>query len=197
MSPLLSTLANASALGYRSLVAGAATSFESIATVSVGSGGSSSATFSSIPGTYSHLQVRGIAKVVNNNAIAVNGLLQFNSDTGSNYARHLLDGNGSAASASGSASQTSIVVCPFPDNNLSTVRFGAFVLDILDYANTNKHKTVRSLSGYEMNDATFGAVRFYSGLWQSTNAITSIKIFGDSRNLDQYSHFALYGIKAA
>jgi len=195
MSPILDSIGSVKAYGWGSFVAVAPPAFESIATVSVGSGGQAYAEFTVIPSTYKHLQIRAIAKVVNNNAIAVNGLMQFNSDTGSNYARHLLDGNGSSASASGSSNQTSIVVCPFPDNNLSTLMFGSFVLDIPDYANTSKYKTIRSLSAYEMNNATYGAIRLYSGLWKNTNAITSIKIYGDGKNLDQYSSFALYGIK--
>jgi hypothetical protein len=68
-------------------------------------------------------------------------------------------------------------------------------MDILDYANTNKYKTVRTLSGYDLNNATYGALRSYSGLWMNTNAITSIKFYADGVNLAQYSQFALYGIK--
>ena len=36
--------------------------YESIATVSVGAGGTSAVEFTTIAGTYSHLQIRGIAK---------------------------------------------------------------------------------------------------------------------------------------
>jgi hypothetical protein len=174
-----------------------ATSYESIATVTVGAGGAASAEFTSIPNTYQHLQIRGIPKAVGTANIAVNGLVQINSDTGSNYSRHLLDGNGSVATANGSASQSSIVFCPIPDSNISGSgsMFAGFVMDILDYANTNKYKTVRTLSGYDLNNATYGALRFYTGLWMNTNAITSIKLYADGVNLAQYSSFALYGIK--
>jgi hypothetical protein len=56
---------------------------------------------------------------------------------------------------------------------------GASILDILDYANTNKYKTIRLLAGVDVNGtvATFGGVvGLTSGLWQNTNAITSIKL---------------------
>jgi hypothetical protein len=173
------------------------TAYDSIATVTVGGGGAAYAEFTSIPATYTHLQIRGIPKAVGTANIAVNGLFQINSDTGSNYSRHLLDGNGSSATSTASASQSSIVFCPIPDSNISGSgsMFGGFVMDILDYANTNKYKTVRSLSGYDLNHATYGALRFYSGLWMNTNAITSIKLYADGVNLAQYSSFALYGIK--
>ena len=74
--------------------------------------------------------------------------------------------------------------------------FGAVVIDILDYANTNKYKTIRSLSGTDYNN-TSGAVGLFSGSWRNTNAITTIKITASSANLAQYSQFALYGIKGA
>jgi hypothetical protein len=67
-----------------------------------------------------------------------------------------------------------------------------WLLIILDYANTNKYKTLRGLSGADNNGS--GEIRFWSGLWQSTNAITSIKFFGNNGNWQQYSHFALYGV---
>ena len=171
--------------------------FESIATVTVGGGGAASAEFTSIPATYTHLQIRGIPKAAGTANIAVNGLVQINSDTGSNYSRHLLDGNGSSATSTGSASQSSIVFSPIPDSNIagSGSMFAGFIMDILDYANTNKYKTVRTLSGYDLNNATYGALRFYTGLWMNTNAITSIKLYADGVNLAQYSSFALYGIK--
>jgi hypothetical protein len=192
VSPILGVFASANQGQFISYPA-----FESIATVSVGGGGAASAEFTSIPSTYTHLQIRGIPKAAGTANIAVNGLVQFNSDTGSNYSRHLLDGNGSVGTATGSASQSSIVFCPIPDSNISgsANTFAGFVMDILDYANTNKNKTVRTLSGYDLNDATYGALRFYSGLWMNTNAITSIKFYADGVNLAQYSHFALYGIK--
>ena len=192
MSPILGVFASSIQNSIAS-----ATSYESIATVTVGAGGAASAEFTSIPNTYQHLQIRGIPKAVGTANIAVNGLVQINSDTGSNYSRHLLDGNGSVATANGSASQSSIVFCPIPDSNISGSgsMFAGFVMDILDYANTNKYKTVRTLSGYDLNNATYGALRFYTGLWMNTNAITSIKLYADGVNLAQYSSFALYGIK--
>ena len=76
------------------------TSYESIATVTVGSGGSSSIDFTSIPSTYTHLQLRMTARcTAQSGGNPTNVYLRFNSDSGSNYAWHQLAGNGSAASA--------------------------------------------------------------------------------------------------
>jgi hypothetical protein len=42
-----------------------------------------------------------------------------------------------------------------------------------------------------------GEAFFMSSLWMSTSAITSIKLYPNTGNWAQYSHFALYGIKGA
>jgi hypothetical protein len=172
------------------------TDFESIATVSVGSGGAANVEFTSIPATFTHLQIRGIMRDARAGTVN-DGWLRFNGDTGSNYAAHKLNGDGASATATGAATKTNTEdLFRFPtDNNTASV-FGASIIDIFDYANTNKYKTVRALSGYDANGS--GVIRFSSGLWQSTSAITSIIIDSDgSVNWSQYSHFALYGIKVA
>jgi hypothetical protein len=196
MSPLLQTFANGSALGYRSLSAAAAGDYESIATVTVGSGGASSIDFTSIAGTYTHLQVR-LLYGNTNTAQTREVIMRFNSDSGNNYADHQLAGNGSSASASATTSTNAIYVSQCDHSSSGgTSAFGVTIIDILDYANTNKYKTSRQLWGWDGNGS--GVMRFSSGLWQNTNAITSIKLLpvsaGDFR---QYSHAALYGIKSA
>lgn len=173
----------------------AANSFESIATVSVGSGGSSSIDFTSIPGTYSHLQIRGIARTNRSDANFDALLITFNSDTGSNYSDHYLFGDGSAAYADGTANRASIRLYYATTGNATASVFGASIVDILDYSNTNKYKTTRTLIGYDLNGS--GTITLNSGSWRSTNAITSIQIKPNSgTSFNQYSHFALYGIKA-
>jgi hypothetical protein len=163
--------------------------FESIATVTVGSGGSSSIEFTSIPSTYTHLQIRASVQLSGSD----NWKLRINSDSGSNYAYHYLFGSGTAASAAGGASQTEI---PGTYVTNSANVFAVVVLDILDYANTNKYKTTRLLTGIDTNGG--GNVALYSGLWQNTNAITSLAFSKfSSGSITQYSHFALYGIKGA
>ena len=167
---------------------GVPTDYESIATTTVGAGGTPSITFSSIPSTYTHLQIRGIGKY------AVTGdttLLRINSDTGNNYTRHRLTGTGSAATAAGSGTNNSLVLAS--DVPTATSTFGAVIIDILDYANTNKYKTFRSLTGHETNSA--GVIELKSGLWINTSAITTILLYPSAGNFEQYSSFALYGIK--
>jgi hypothetical protein len=172
-------------------------SFESIATVTVGLGGSANVEFTSIPSTYTHLQIRANGKAINSTAFAKDVLLQFNSDTASNYSRHQITGGPGGLSAGAGANTSHIIVGTFIDNNFGSSFFSSFICDILDYTNTNKYTTVRSLGGYNANDSTYGDTKFFSGNWRNTNAITSIKIFIDDRNIDQNSQIALYGIKGS
>ena len=175
---------NSLAAIYTGGVAASTTAYESIATVTVGSGGSSTISFTSIPSGYSHLQLRGIAK--GSSALAY-GAITVNSDTAGNYSTHYLIGNGSTASADHDYSQAT------GPNQIVTSngQFSAFVIDILDYGNTNKNKTFRSLNGYDANGS--GYIDFLSGAWYSTSAITRLDIVGTT--FQQYSSFALYGVK--
>jgi hypothetical protein len=171
----------------------ATSSYESISTVTVGAGGSSSISFTSIPSTYKHLQIRGIAR--NTSAgTSINGIFtQFNSDTGANYSRHNLIGDGASATASASTSSSNVLAGQYPQGGTTANVFGVFVLDILEYGNTNINKTTRALFGTDLNGS--GQLRLSSGNWRSTSAITSITITPEDANFAQYSQFALYGIK--
>jgi hypothetical protein len=178
--------------------------FESIATVTVGSGGSSSISFTSIPSTYKHLQVRGIAQTNRSSYVVDELMVRFNSDTGSNYAYHWLRGgydSTPAASANGQATKTNIRLGAV-NSSVSASAFSAFVIDILDYANTSKYKTARYLNGFDVNGTAGtgsygGTIMLGSGLWQSTSAIStlSIEVSPDASLMNQYSSFALYGVK--
>jgi hypothetical protein len=167
--------------------------FESISTVSVGSGGSSSISFSSIPSTYKHLQIRAITRdsgagVYNTYKVTYNG------DTASNYSVHAMYGqNINTVDQFGNANQTGIIVYATPGAVASSI-FGAQVIDVLDYANTNKYKTQRSLGGVSENNDN-NLMTFMSGSWRSTSAISSITITANGTTFQQYSQFALYGIK--
>jgi len=179
--------------------------YDSIATTTVGAGGSSSISFTSIPSTYTHLQVRGIGRTDRADYNIDDCFIRFNSDTGSNYASHRLNGDffpGTVARAAAYTSQTGVTNgLLMAGASAPASVFGAGVFDILDYANTNKYKTYRALTGTDTNGAVAGIngfVALTSGLWQSTNAITSISITpGAGTIFTQYSTFALYGIKGA
>ena len=168
-------------------------SYESIATVTVGAGGASSVSFSSIPSTYKHLQIRALGRYT---TTTKNLYYDFNGDTTStNYYLHTLSGDG--ASASAFAGQYAIIGNDAMTSSGETANaFGVAIIDILDYANTNKNKVSRTLSGNDLNWS--GNVKLGSTLWLNTAAITSITLkpqSGLGASFAQYSHFALYGIK--
>lgn len=169
-----------------------ATSYESIATVTLSSSGT--VTFSSIPSTYKHLQVRYIARSARTGATTDELAIRLNSDSGANYARHRLTGDGATAAASGQASQTEIAFNQVPTTDSTASIFGTGIIDILDYSSTTKNKTTRALVGQDQNGS--GSVRLNSGLWMNTAAVSTVYLFATvGTNFLSGSSFALYGIK--
>lgn len=162
--------------------------FESIQTVTVGSGGATEINFSSIPSTFKTLQIRAVHK--SSNSGDYDWSLRFNGDSGSNYSKHQIFGEGSSVYATGTASQTQI-----PGGFQNYTAWGATILEIVDYANTGKAKSVRVFTGSDSN--TNGVIGERAGGWFNTAAISSIKIIptSGSSGFAEFSSFALYGIK--
>ena len=150
--------------------------------------------FTNIPQTYKHLQIRVFSR--DDRAAAANGVTyRLNGDTGSNYSYHILAGDGSNASAAAVTSAN--VTYGMIQTSASTTSniFTAAIIDILDYSNTNKNTTIRTLQGYDSNGS--GHMRLNSGLWMNTAAVTSFRMIPDaSANFIANSTFALYGIQA-
>jgi hypothetical protein len=161
-----------------------------IAMVKTDSTGTNIIDFTSIPSTYTHLQLRGTYTGQTGGTIRLrvgNGSI----DTGSNYAGHQVSGNGSSASNWTYA----------PDNDSAYLLLESqqdyqwtFVSDFVDYSNISKHKTIRQLVGGENNGSGFAG--FGSALWRSNNAITNIRVYTQGGNFVN-STFALYGIKGS
>ena len=173
--------------------------FHSISTITVGSGGTGSITFSSIPSTYSHLQIRLIAQTNRSTADNADDMyVRFNSDSTDNYPFHRLRGSGTSVDTAGAATGTGFtgILLPTAAGITSNANnYGTSIIDIYDYANSNKYKTLKTLCGTDAN-ASPSFITFASGFWRNTSAITSITIIpGIGNTFSQYSHFALYGIK--
>jgi hypothetical protein len=169
------------------------TSFESIATVAL-SGSQSTITFSSIPQTYKHLQLRLLGRTDRASADDYFSV-RFNSDnTAANYRGHYLIGEG-ANVYSGDHGNDYAIYGRLTGASASSNMFGVGVIDMLDYTNTNKYKTGRNFGGQDINGSAAYAWNG-SSLWMSTSAITSFVIYpGAGSNFVQYTHAALYGIK--
>lgn len=171
---------------------GAAGAFELISTTLLSSD-TATVTFSTIPQTYKHLQVRYVASYRDAYTDIYAAPLRFNNDSGTNYSSHRLSGastNGYGltvgVSSVGSANQ-SWIIPNFIGDSQKVNYFGVGIIDILDYSSTVKNKTTRTLSG----SAPYGVI-LSSGSWMSTAAVTSLSLYGP---FIPGSRFSLYGIK--
>jgi hypothetical protein len=174
-------------------------SYDALSSVTVGATAVPSVTFTGIPNGYRHLQIRGISRC--SRAIASTNVLiiRFNDDatTGNYWSTHNLQGDGASAYTQQIQTVGAVGIWGGVSTGGSAASntFGSMITDILDYANTNKNKTTRSFQGSEDNAAN-GIVGMISGLWVSTNPITSITLLDNTgHNFVQYSSFALYGVK--
>lgn len=188
MSPILGIIASSKLVSSNS--------YESISTVSLSSAGASSISFTSIPSTYKHLQLRLLLRCDSGAGYGNVALLRFNGSSTSIYAYHtFLTLDGSTVYADYDINRTNIPTMRMPSGFFAANIFGAGVIDILDYADTNKFKTTRTLGSFNANTSTC-TVNLSSGLWRSTSAINEITITDDSAaGFARYSHVGLYGIK--
>jgi hypothetical protein len=165
--------------------------YDALASVTVPSGGVASVNFAAIPTGYKHLQIRCIART-DHATVGQDYLYALNGDTtNSNYAYHRTGGDG--ASAFSQSATSSRIVGINTGASAGASMFGANIIDILDYASTNKYKTVRNLIGSDRNGT--GIAGMYSNLWMSNSAVTSVSLIPENGNWVQNSTFALYGVK--
>ena len=162
-----------------------AQTYTPIASQTLGSS-TASVTFSSIPSTYTDL-VLVITPIYVTSGSDVD--IQFNNDTGTNYSRTQLGGNGSGA-VSVRESSASKFRLTYSANVTTTYAYNAIV-NFMNYSNTSTYKTALSRG----NNASNG-VEAEVGLWRSTAAITTINV-ASSGTFNTGSTFTLFGIKAA
>jgi hypothetical protein len=181
MSPVLGIIASSTRQGQTTAVG----SYDSLATVTVPSGGLTQITFAGIPAGYRDLQVR----ILQMTSGTTNPKFRVNGDaTTSNYYMH-------------SMYNSIPTISVYNEANLSALSYlyneGTFpavaIIDVLDYANTSKNKTFKTLGGYDANGS--GYIFFRSQGWFQTTAINSLTFITDTSNFLQHSQFALYGVK--
>ena len=188
MSPILTGVIASGISGHLTpLYDGPEGAYDALASVTLTST-ANSILFSGIPSGYKHLQIRGTLL----SATSANNPVRFNSDTGNNYTWHQIQGDGAGAGAYAATPSDRI---PWGLNSGNSSYPFATIIDILDYASTNKYKTVRALSGNDGTNNASSRIGIYYGNWRNLNAITSIFISNDGNNMLQHSQFALYGVK--
>jgi hypothetical protein len=169
--------------------AGGAGAYESIASAT-GTGSSGTITFSSIPSTYTSLQIRGLYGA--NSGSGYGLFIRLNGDSSTNYTYHSLRGDGSTVSAFGTTTVDKMYVS---GGTVSSTVNGVMITDLQDYTSTTRNKTVRFFSGEDANGS--GTINLRSGLRINTAAITSVTLVLEGGLFSTSSQFALYGIKGA
>ena len=174
--------------------------YDALASVTVPAGGAVSVVFAGIPSGYRHLQIRMFTRYTGTQNSGAPLYMQFNNDTTNNYSLHRLltyTNNSETGTSSAALTNQPYMQVAYTTGGSSTANmFSSQICDILDYANTNTFKTIKSLYGYDINnDSGYSSVGIMSGNWRSTTAVTSIRIVPDTDSLAQYSSFALYGVR--
>ena len=169
-----------------------ATTYEAIATVTVGSGGASSIDFTSIPQTgYTDLLILSSIRGNQNNGIEL--YLRFNGSTSGYSGRYLLKDSSDPTAVSGT-SYTDRLLCGIVGGATPTANtFSNDTIYIPNYTSSN-NKSV-SIDNVMENNSTMQWMALTAGLWSNSSAITSISLYPNTNVWIQYSTATLYGIK--
>lgn len=158
--------------------------YEPIATTTLGSA-ASSVSFTGISSAYTDLKIIAVGKRVSGGALA----LQFNGDTGTNYSKTRLTGNGTAASSSRDTSQTNIGT-----NGWNATYDQLYEIDLFSYAGSTNKTCLIAMSADENGG---GEVARFVGLWRNTAAINRVDLLITTGTIAAGFTATLYGIKAA
>jgi hypothetical protein len=188
--PIVSSFAGASSRAYGLSAGGAApVGFNSIASTTL-TGNQSTITFNNIPQTYKHLQLRVFSRVTS----GYDSYLYLTMNGVAGTISHYLLGINNQGLSGSLANNIYGPVAYGPSGGQSASIFGVGILDILDYTNTNKFKTTRTLTGIDITGLG-SSVSLWGGYVASTSAVTDIVLTTAGTNFAQYSSFALYGIE--
>jgi hypothetical protein len=154
-----------------------------------------SISFSNIPQTYTHLQVRGFYRsaYATGGGYYISPLQSVSGGGGSFFSQSLYGLNGTYAfTTGGGANYTGASSVP---NNNTANYFTVAVTDILDYTNTTKMKCLRTLNGW--NSFGSGTVSLSSELkYSGSGYITQLDISdAGGGGWLAGTTFSLYGIK--
>lgn len=176
-----------------------AKAFELISTINVGAGGAANIDFTSIPNTYTDLFVEfSLRTTLSGGPFYFDDCaVRFNNDTAGNYVSMILRSRQNAKLVGANYSSSMIALYEASAGNASTSTFGNGHIYVTNYT-ASKYKSVSIDGASETNNATENQMGFISGMWKSSSAITSIKLYSqNSANFVQYSSASLYGIKKA
>jgi hypothetical protein len=168
--------------------------FELISTNILGSDQSAiSFNISSFASTYKHIQIRGTARCTNNSTLA-GFSMRLDSDAGTNYSNHSLDGVNSGTPGASSTANSTDFSFYIPGGTSSAGTWAGFVTDILDIYSTTKNKAIRTSVGFNA-PGSWNIVQLTSGAWRNLNAVSTINLAPNQSNLLAGSRFSIYGVK--
>jgi hypothetical protein len=144
--------------------------------------------FTNIPQNFTHLHIRVFNPTSSNNG---GWFMRMNSDTGSNYNRHISYGDGGGNAGTFNSIGATEYAGSFWGGSTSTAGPQISMTDLIDYSNTSRIKTFKTFYGNDINGG--GIVVIGSGAWRSTAAITSIE-FIPSVTMGANCRVDLYGI---
>ena len=148
---------------------------EAIETTYLETSSVTSVVFSSIPATYQDLQLR-----ISSHDLYAAGYdwiyLRLNNDNGTNYTSHHMEGYTSSEAAGSETGKTyaRLGTAVGSWTNVNAATYSPNVIDIFDYANTNKNTTMTGLGGISGNQKM---LRWSSSLWDSTAAVNRIDVY--------------------
>ncbi len=150
-------------------------------------------TFSSIPSTYTDLELLVSARV-DRTGTSVNMGLRFNGSS-SNYTQRALVSYGSTVDSLFSTALDQFGYWYSPGNGATASTFSNQSVYISNYASSSYHKSI-SIDSTSEHNGTDTNLLLFAGLWENTAAITSIALSNyQGSNLKSGSTFYLYGIK--
>ena len=167
-----------------------ATTYEKIATTTLGAP-AASITFSTISAAYTDLRLVLVAQSTTGGSAIANARMTFNSDTGSNYSRTSITGDGSSALSNDASNQAFIGLA---QANLSSTQPTLLTYDIFSYAGST-FKTTLITTSQDYNGS--GVVERLVCLYRSATAISTIKIESTINTYATGTTATLYGILKA
>ena len=156
-----------------------------------------SVTFSAIPATYEHLEFRGSVRSTRGDTTD-NIYLTYNGDTSSVYSSHEMAAEGSSVWG-GKRTGNAYILFPYNPSAASepAADYSGFTWMISDYAEDgNKNATGMGISMGKMTDTSPYLV-FTSGLWDSTDDITSVTFTPNVGSFARGSEISLYGLNSS
>jgi hypothetical protein len=128
-----------------------------------------------IPQTFDHLQIRMTARSTYTGS--ENMFMRINNTASINWSGHYVGGSGSGSGYTGNYSTSNYAdLTAIANGSQSTNVFGSYIIDILDYSNPNKNKTIRCMGGFDNNGSGFVELR--SALAVTNSVITDISQIG-------------------